>query len=81
MKYKIGDEVKIKENEKYMFPVQEQLLECNHTVTIYGIHESYYVLKEVSCYWEENYIEGLVSVLSCKEFFSPITIRFELMEL
>ncbi len=81
MKYRIGDKIKIKEDEEYIASVQEQLRERNHIATIGGISDCYYTFEKISCYWEERYIEGLVSVLSCKEFFSPMIIRFELMEL
>lgn len=81
MKYKIGDEVKIKEDNEYIHVVRKQLQECNHIVIISGIFEGYYTFEKISCYWKEKYIEGLVSVLSCKEFFSPMINRFKLMEL
>ncbi len=81
MKYEIGDRVKVKYDEECLFSVQEQLQKVNYIVTIIEIDESYYLFKEVGCVWREEYIEGLVLSLSCKEFFESIITRFELMEI
>lgn len=79
MKYKIGDRVIIKKNDEYISYAQKRLREFGYVATIKEVENSFYLLEEIKCYWEEEDIEELF--LSVKEFFEPITIRFELMEL
>ncbi len=80
MKYKIGDKVRLKKNKKYIYCIQEQLQKANHIVTVKDIKGIYYFFEETDdCQWQERYIERCLS--GCEEFFEPIIIRFELMDL
>ncbi len=80
MKYEVGEKVKIKKDKDYTTFIQERLQKANHVVTVEKVGSIYYLFEETHCcYWEESYIEGYPP--NCKEFFEPITIRFELMEL
>ncbi len=74
MKYKVGDKVKIKEDNYYQ-PLIPILRKTNWIVTIKRIGEYYYRLEEEADHrWEDSHIEKLVSKAK-----REIT-RFDLMD-
>lgn len=86
MKYKIGDRVIIKKDDHYSPDAKRALKKINYIGTIKEMlgekddidNEGYYILEKLGWRWREHHIEGIS--LELEKLFSPIIIRFELMD-
>jgi len=79
MKYKVGDKVKLVENEKIRQDIKELMITKNWIATITSVEENgkvwpirYYLIKEAPCKWETKHIE---------DYADPIFTRWEILDL
>ncbi len=79
MKYKVGDEVRIKNdlifNDRAVFHIR--LLEPEGITTVSGIENTKYLLKGLPGFiWEEDWLEDWL-----EEVYESIHSRFEILDL
>lgn len=85
MKYKVGDKIKIKENQEYYEGLENLIQRANRIFTIKEVVKNdhycndHYALEGVEAHWYDYEIEGLAP--EPEKFFElTITTRFELMD-
>ena len=79
MKYKVGDKVKLVENEEIRQDIKEWMASKNWIATIKEVEDNgevwpirYYLINEAPCKWEPKDIE---------DYEDPIENRFEILGL
>ena len=86
MRYKIGDKVKIKQNNSYHPDAQKMLAEVDHIMTIKTVLSANYIMETNNIYnrWADDAIEDMNKKGKKKKKIippEPINNRFEILDL
>ncbi len=93
MKYKIGDKVKIVQGYLFAHSVEKAIsdLKTDRIVTIQKIlpnnkkfshpGKGMYTLKEIGCYWDEEFFTKAPKQIKIEPINSRINNRFEILDL